>query len=166
LLPYIDQGALYQQIKLDLPWTDRANAEHFKVLIRVYQSAHIDKQHDAAGFALSHYASNVRVLGGGPALRMPKDFPDGTSNTILLGEAAGNYHAWGYHANWRDPALGLNATPDGFGNPSRLGGAYFAFADASVHFLSNQVSPSVLRALSTPAGGEELRAEDWDWEGQ
>jgi prepilin-type processing-associated H-X9-DG protein len=63
---------------------------------------------------------------------------------------------WGYPANWRDPALGLNRSPDGFGNGMGKG-ANFSFADGSVRFLANAVSPEVLKALSTPAGGEMVQ---------
>jgi hypothetical protein len=109
---------------------------------------------------LSHYAANVYVMGGGRPLDLRHDFPGGTSSTILAGEAARNYRPWGHHANWRDPGLGINTTPEGFGNPSPQGFACFAMADGSVRIFSSKTSRELLKALATPAGGEKL-PDDW-----
>jgi hypothetical protein len=80
---------------------------------------------------LSHYAGNSHVLPGGRGLRFPFDFPDGTSNTILLGEVTAGYRPWGHPLNLRDPAHGLGDRPDQFGAYwSRS--AFFAMADGSV----------------------------------
>jgi hypothetical protein len=123
LLPFIEQEALYQRIDLKIPWNHPANAEHFRTKVKYYLHPAVDSDRDPRGFALTHYAGNAKVLGGDRALTL-KDFPDGTANTILAGEAAGNYRPWGHPINWRDPALGLNTTPDGFGSPFRDGGHF------------------------------------------
>jgi len=57
--------------------------------------------------------------------------------------------------NWRDPVEGINKSPDGFGAPWS-GGANFMLMDGSVRFLSNGIDPKVLRAPSTPVGGEKV----------
>jgi hypothetical protein len=155
LLPYIEQEALYQQIRLDLPWSHAANAKPLQTAIRTFLQPQVRDHANADGYALSHYAGNVRVLGGDMARRIPADFPDGLSTTLLAGEAAGNFKPWGHPANWRDPALGLNKTPDGFGSAGRQT-VQFVMADASVRSISDTVSPTVLKALSTPDGGEKI----------
>jgi prepilin-type processing-associated H-X9-DG protein len=86
---------------------------------------------------------------------------DGSSNTIMFGEVAERFQAWGRPGNWRDPALGINKSPDGFGCKPSRGGASFSFCDGSVHYLSEKISPAVLKALSTPDGGEEVKVEDF-----
>ena len=70
------------------------------------------------------------------------------------------FKPWGHPTNWRDPTVGLN-TPDGFGGPRGNGGANFVMADASVRFVSDKISPDMLRALTTPGGGEDIREEGW-----
>jgi len=158
LLPYIEQEPLFKQIKLDRPWNDPVNAEAMRTRLKNYLHPSLEDNPTEAGYGISHYAGNVRVLGGSPR-RAPADFPDGLSNTIFAGEAAGHYRPWGHPLNGRDPGLGLHRSPDGFGGPAREG-TNFAFADGSVRTIRNDISPEVLKALSTPDGGEII-AEDY-----
>ena len=110
--------------------------------------------HDAYYRDLDHLAPEDRV-------RFNFDHPDALEtdlmvrhvDALLAGEAAGNFKPWGSPTNWRDPALGLRTTPDGFGGPNRHGTA-FAIADGSVRMIDNKIDPQVLKALSTPNGGE------------
>ena len=110
---------------------------------------------DAQGYGLNHYAANSRVLGGNKGLRVG-DVTDGTSTTLLVGEVNAAFRPWGHPANWRDPARGINRSPYGFGGPRHVRGALFVMVDGSVRMVSERVNPEVLRALSTPAGGEEV----------
>jgi hypothetical protein len=84
------------------------------------------------------------------------DIADGVANTLMIGEAAGNFKPWGYPANLRDPALGVGQSPDGFGGPSGQGGAQLVMCDGSVRFISNRIDRKILTALGTPAGGETI----------
>jgi hypothetical protein len=159
LLPYVEQKELYNGINLKLPWSDPANAAAFRTRVPMYQCHDVEEKDDPEGMAPSHYAGNVRVLGG---VRLTlKDITDGTSNTLFAGEAAGNFKPWGHPRNWRDPARGLNKSADGFGSPSGRDQVIFAMMDGSVRYLHKDISPAVLRALSTPNGGETL-PDDWD----
>jgi hypothetical protein len=99
----------------------------------------------------------VRVLGGEKA-RTLKDISDGdgTGNTLFAGEVNNEFKPWSYPANWRDPALGINRSPRGFGGSRASHSAAFMFADGSVRNLSDSTSPAVLKALSTPNGGEVI----------
>jgi prepilin-type N-terminal cleavage/methylation domain-containing protein/prepilin-type processing-associated H-X9-DG protein len=158
ILPYIEQEALFKTIKLDRPWNDPVNADAMRTRVKNYLHPLLDDRPAERGFALSHYAGNVRVLGGNSGQPLDR-FPDGLSNTILVGEAAGNYRPWGHPLNLRDPALGLHRSPNGFGGPAREG-TNFAFADGSVRLIRNDIDPKVLKALSTPDGGEVI-SEDY-----
>jgi hypothetical protein len=153
LLPYMGNEQLYSRIDRTRPWTDPSNAAAFQTVVAPYVLRHLDPMKDTDGYAVAHYAANTRVMGGDVA-RALKHITDGPSHTILLGEAAGNFKPWGCPMNWRDPAMGINRSPDGFGSLTRQKGTVFCFADGSAHFLSENITPQVLKALSTPAGGE------------
>lgn len=155
LLPYMEQQPLYNRIDLKQPWNAPGNVEWMMLKVPVYLHPSIDQQ-EADGFAVSHYAGNVHVLG--PTLMKFNDITDGTSQTILAGEVSTNFKPWGHPANWRDPALGLHKSPDGFGGPSQ-NVTQFLLVDASVRSMRNDANPAVLKAFATPNGGEKER---WD----
>jgi prepilin-type processing-associated H-X9-DG protein len=182
ILPYLEQQDLFDRINFNIPWDDPRNAEAFRTELGVYKNPEIHLTRDAAGYALSHYAGTVRMLGG-DARHTLKDVTDGTQNTLMAGEVVSRFKPWGDPTNWRDPALGVNRSPDGFGGPFAVkgilvetaagandqppdsqgrvfaGGANFLFVDGSVHFIKNSVNPRVLEALGTPKGGERVSAE-------
>jgi prepilin-type processing-associated H-X9-DG protein len=153
LLPYI--GYSTKGIDFNRAWNDPVNQEPFKCVVPdfVNPDLFVPSLTDAEGYGLSHYAANSRVMAANWSLS-PKDFPNGTTNTILIGEVNANFKPWAHPVNWRDPARGINRSPNGFGGPSGSGGANFVMADGSVRFISDQVSPEVLRALSSPRGRE------------
>jgi hypothetical protein len=101
-------------------------------------------------------------LVGGRGPRTFSDIPDGLSNTILAGEIAEGFQPWGHPLNWRDPVIGLDV-PGGFGSPHRSGVIQLLMADGSVHTVSADVHPAVLRALATPAGEEDLQGLPSPW---
>jgi prepilin-type N-terminal cleavage/methylation domain-containing protein/prepilin-type processing-associated H-X9-DG protein len=97
---------------------------------------------------------------------------DGTSNTILAGEALTGkdyQNAWchednaiatcAYPPNAKNPATGDDYPPDQWYNryaftSQHPGGVQFAMCDGSVQFISDTIPLAVFRALGTRAGGE------------
>ena len=164
LLPFVEENALYQQIDRTKPWIDPVNAAAFGNTPRVFRNPSADRAmgyeyKDKAGYGLSHYAGNAQTLGGTEPISRTQ-IPDGASHTILAGEAAGNFKAWGQPGNWRDAELGVDRSLDGFGGNRPLT-TIFLFGDGSVKTLNNDIDPALFRALCTPAGRERL-PDKWD----
>lgn len=99
-----------------------------------------------------------------------RDLPDGWSNTMMVGEDSAEYN---WHAAWvfsngdtSSTYAPLNFLPDppdpatwwemrGF-RSLHPGGAYFAFGDGAVHFLSEGIEIATYRGLSTRNVGETV----------
>lgn len=156
LLPYVDQNPLFLRIDLDRPWNDPSQREIFQTVVPTYvRPARFERRAEAPdGYGPSTYSANGHAFGANRSVRL-EEIPDGAATTILQGEIQAQVPAWASPTNWRDPALGINASDDGFGSPF-TGGAHFSFGDGSVRFLSDDIDPAVLKALATPAGGEPL----------
>jgi prepilin-type processing-associated H-X9-DG protein len=149
ILPYLVIRT--DHIDLEIPWDDPRNAANFKAFIPFYLNPVVPVVRDRDGFGLSHYAGNARVLRRRPTPLA--SLPKGAANTLLAGEVAAHFRPWGEPLTDRDPTAGLNATPDGFANPS--GGAVnFIFADGSVRAVRDEVNPNVLRAMAGVADRE------------
>ncbi|MEQ9067445.1 MAG: DUF1559 domain-containing protein [Gimesia chilikensis] len=162
ILPYLDQPDLFQQIDFNQPWTAEANRQVFEKPLRVLENPGLSydfepgdiQQTDRSGYRPAHYAANQRLLGLNGGLRI-RDIKDGTSQTIMGGEVKAGIRAWGDPLNIRDPAQGINQGPGTFAGPFGPG-ANVLIADGSVRFLSEDIDPAVLKALSTPDGREVL----------
>ncbi len=159
LLPDLDQSDLYNALDLKKPWDDPVNLSLFHTQVEIFRSPAVQEDR-IPGLALTHYEGNVRVVGGTRGLKLA-DVTDGASNTILAGEIAGGFQPWGKPGHWRDPADGINRDPArGFG--SRFpGGTNVNLLDGSVKFIKNTIDPRLLKALSTPAGGEAIVADPY-----
>jgi len=96
------------------------------------------------------------------------DVRDGTANTFLIGEDVPtvNHHSAAFYSNgdYSSCHMPLNyfpdpPTPDFWPNTISFrsrhpGGAHFAMADGSVHFVQEQIEHHVYRSLSTKNQGE------------
>lgn len=153
LLPYVNQAALYNAVDFNLPWTDPANAPMFATLVPEYVNPAEQALISAPGGAVSHYAGNQHVLFENSHVSI-QDVIDGSSNTMLAAEVAAGYRAWGDPSNVRDPAAGILRDASTFGSPANPNACSILLLDGSVRDVSNSISPDVLKALSTPAGGE------------
>jgi hypothetical protein len=160
LLPYLDRDNVYARIQLDRPWDDPANRAAFSTDIREYRSLVSGSETDSSGYCLTHYAGNSHLLTPNKSLSVGR-IKDGPSNTILYGEVAAGFRPWGHPLNLRDPSKGIRKSADAFAGPWSSGVTQFAFADGSVRSIRNDISPSVLIALATPAGREEVSGIDW-----
>jgi hypothetical protein len=156
-LPFIEEGQLYEQFKLDEPWDSAHNKKLLAKMPKVFAPV--------VGKAPIEGGTYYQGLVGPGALfdpRFGKDrgatmlqITDGTSNTLMVVEAA-KAVPWTAPDDVpfdpkQLPKLG-GQFPDGF---------HAAMADGSVHYFKRDIKPDVLRALITIAGGE---AVDWEKE--
>ncbi len=163
LLPFIDQVELAKQINYEKSWNDLENENVFKNSIPFFLNPALNNMKtESKGFALTHYTANLRLFRVNKAYSLDEiSNADGLTNTILLGEIYSNYPAWGSLFNYRDPAKGLNAGPDQLGSPFIGGAVNVIFADGSGKSLSKDIDPQILKALSTPDGGEQVSGVDY-----
>lgn len=157
VLPQMDNDDLYKSIDFTKPWDHPDNRPAMSKVFKPFLHPLVKKQQED-GFGLSHYAGNVLVLG----YRMPpfpQGFTDGPSQTIMIGEVSTNLKPWGHPIGWRDFALGVQRSPNGFGGPIK-GRTQVALCDGSVRIITDKISLSTLKAASTPAGNDVL-GNDW-----
>jgi hypothetical protein len=147
ILPYIDEKNLYEEFDLDQPWDSPHNKALLSRMPEVYALPGRRPGSD------THYRVFV---GEGTAfertekgLRIPEDFPDGASKTLLIVEAREPV-PWTkpdelpYAAAEPLPPLGASSK-DGF---------YAAFGDGSVRYIDMKESETRIRAYITRNGGD------------
>ena len=176
LLPFVDQGALFERFDRKAGWQAKPNYDlGFNNPQPVFLCPSNDETETADGFPVSHYAA---VAGAGE--NAPKEgaargdagvfgyerktevaeIRDGTSNTMMYVELSGGYGPWtkGGPATTRattgEPRVN---GPDGIGS-EHVGGVQAAFADGTVRFINERIDPDLFKALTTKAGGERLGA--------
>ena len=160
LLPFIEQGSLYNQFRLDEPWDSPNNKALLPLMPKVYALPNDPNP----GAGMTHYqvfvgpgsAFEPRKLQQGQPLPGQKapgwkvtDFTDGTSNTILIATSA-------TPVPWTKPD---DMPFDPQGPLPQLGrylgsGHNVAFADGSVRLMPYDLPDPSLRAAITRNGGE------------
>jgi hypothetical protein len=164
ILPFLQQGALFAQFKLDEPWDSAHNRKLLNKMPAVFAAPGIKTKEpgltyyqgfvgQGAGWELNPSANQ---LYGARCLRMPGNFPDGTSNTIMVIEAK-------EPVPWTKPA----DLPYEKGKPlPAIGGVFkdranVVLFDASVRGIPLTWRAATLEAAITPAGGE-IMPEEWN----
>lgn len=195
ILPYLDQAPLYGKIDFKLPMDHVDNRPYLKQKLTVFQCPS-EPQPDT--FTINDIelatASYVGVFGttelhdcydssftgqcrsNGAFYHNSKvlirDFTDGTSNTLMVGERSTFTESDGtkLYATWVGALPGEDESAakvlghcehgpnkkhhaEDFGS-SHTGGAHFVMADGHVVFLSESMSERVFRSLGTRNGGE------------
>jgi uncharacterized protein (TIGR03067 family) len=151
LLPYLEQDGLYRQFKLDEPW----DSEHNKKLIAQMPAVFTPHIGAARKTTLTPYrvftGKSTPFEGFGKDIKLD-DFADGTSNTVLVVEAA-------EQVPWTKP----DDLPFDAKKPlPKLGGRPFMdrfhvlMGDGTVQSVSAEFDADIFRALITPNGNEPV----------
>jgi len=157
LLPFIEELALYQQIRLDEPWDSEYNKQFHNRVPRIYQCP--SATGNMTGMTNYSVVVGKECLFNEPnAKKGMAAITDGTSNTIAIVERK-------TPACWMDPTQeitfeeaikGINVSADGLGSNHSEKGINVGLFDGSVHFISDTIALQVLRAMLTCAGGESM----------
>jgi type II secretory pathway pseudopilin PulG len=86
LLPYIEQLQVYNQIDFKKSINDEANAAMRKIKIETFLSKADPIVSVKDEWGATNYLFNDKVFSLNSKARIPASFPDGTSNTIVIGE--------------------------------------------------------------------------------
>jgi prepilin-type N-terminal cleavage/methylation domain-containing protein/prepilin-type processing-associated H-X9-DG protein len=198
ILPWLEQDNLFRALRTDLAYTDPANQAAGATVVPAFlcPSAHLLKPiRPSTDLPGAEYARNdYAAINGERGLRFPtatnnpergvlilasalalKDILDGTSQTLLVGEAPEGIHSlWISPRNVFDqsapisqrrsdsspyPSCQLPGVFCDFGQEMssyHAGGANALFADGSVKFLRSTTANTVVAAVCSRAGGETL----------
>jgi hypothetical protein len=171
ILPYLEEDRLYQQFHLDEPWDSPHNVALLSSMPRVF-SAPTDLPVEARAEPFSTFyqvfTGEGTAFEGYQGLRLPQDFPKGTSNTFLVVEA-GQAVPWtkpddlSYPQDYTVPLPPLGGVFTGesrfslFGS-NRVKGFHAVMADGSVRFFPSTTDKATLcdaieRKNAEPLGG-------------
>ncbi len=169
ILPFLEQGTLYDALRLDLPWDHPHNAGLLQMAPRTLMCPSDPAPSTEEGFFRTSYVAvtganftdgpgnPIGVIGLDKGLAV-SEIVDGTSNTVMVAEVTdgGPWFAGGNGTARR--------IDDWLQNKSwshHPGGGNVVFADGSVQFLSSTTDIQTLRKLATAQGREPMDAEEF-----
>jgi len=162
ILPYVGEQDLYDAYHFDEPWNGPNNSKLGKIPVQTFQCPS-DGQN---GRTTTNY---VAVVGpdtpwpGRASTNLDEDFADGPENTLLVVEVTNSGISWieprDLHVTQMPPRINSKAGQGiSSGHP---GGANVSFADGSIRFLPDGLSPKTLRAMLTRTGAEKIDSVEY-----
>jgi prepilin-type processing-associated H-X9-DG protein len=171
ILPFLEQVVLYNELDGKLGWEAEENTLGLQTAIPVYQNPSQPgarpnpSSGDYVGMAgVGEDAATLKaddpkagIFGYDRKVRF-RDITDGTTNTIMVTDSSKPNAS--YLAGGKATIRGFSKSPylngpDGIGSPHN-GIVQVLFADGSVRAISVNTDETVLEALATKAGGEEV----------
>ncbi|TWT78075.1 hypothetical protein Pla123a_08640 [Posidoniimonas polymericola] len=151
ILPYVEQGDLYDSIDLTKPWDDPVNAHAREAVVDAYLCPSAD--HEASRTTYQVVAGAGYVFDGAKPMEF-YDITDGPERTLLVVDVAADYAV-----EWMAPqdstleAVYQQFVEQEFNHPS---GMQVGFADGHASMLDASSTREALRSMLTIAGGEQV----------
>jgi hypothetical protein len=184
ILPYLEQDALYAQLKQDEAWDSEANRAAVGTLLKCYQCPGNGHTASPGEAALTHYVGVAGVGADAAELPLkhpragffgyarrikPDDITDGVSHTIIAIETASANGPWAAGGFATVRGIDPDEAPHvGRGRPfgtthnvqrpfmrTPPTAANAAMADGATRRISDGISAATLQALATIAGNDE-----------
>lgn len=169
-LPFLDHVEIYDSYHQAEAWDSDSNVPFAKQQIYHLTCPSSEASQDRLGRYFTHYAmvEGAGTFGNKDWSGKLSDMTDGNSNTLAVVEAAGLNIVWTEPRDSKvsDSNLGINLTGPTPTESLALisawhrGGGHVLLADGSVHILSQNIDPSVLKALTTVNGNDSI--DGWD----
>jgi hypothetical protein len=149
ILPFIEEGPLYKQFKLDEPWDGATNKKLIEKMPKVYAPIRVPAKAGETFYQV--FAGEGALFGPKAQPLFPASITDGTANTGLIFEA-------GEPVIWTKPA---DLAFDEKKPLPKLGGLFdgvfhVGMCDGSVMRCKKDADEKELKKLITPADGEVL----------
>ena len=172
LLPFLEQGNVYQQLDLNTPFDSPENAQGAAHILSVFicpsgiRGASLVDDRGPCDYG-GIYGERINSPNNPPkgimihdtAIRLA-DVTDGSSNTLIVAEDSGwGDGQWINGRNIFDQAFAINQAPS-FENDIRSehpSGANATRADGSISFISENIDLTILGGICSRAGGETVR---------
>ena len=151
LLPWLDEGPLFQEFHLDEPWESEHNLKLVARMPDVFASSNLSREQRAKGLTTYLGAVADKTLFGSVEGIPIKKITDGTSNTIAILDANTERAVpWtqpqDLDVDLKDPLNGVKGQPGGM---MRVG-----LCDGSVRGIIETISPETFRRLLQTNDGE------------
>jgi hypothetical protein len=152
LLPYLEEGALYKEFKLDEAWDSPHNKKLLEKMPKVFAPVRGKAEPNTTFYQV--FVGKDASFRPGAQMRFPASFTDGTANTVMVAEAA-QAVPWTKPADLMfDPARPLPKLGGQFPN-----GFNVALWDGSIRFIKKDFDPQEMKNFITPSGGEVINFE-------